>query len=101
MRRYSLTKAMHEFLKILMKLFYIAFFVELGWLLSRDDMKVHRAHARGTFAKALAQMPAKKIPRDRISKLSTHGKSEARYAKIIIGVIENPVPKNPLAGLFA
>jgi hypothetical protein len=68
-------KAMQEFLKILMELFYILLFRQLSWFLSGDKMQIVRRKVASMKPKSLTQPTPVKVTSHGVPVLSAHGKS--------------------------
>lgn len=91
---------MHEFLKILMKLFYIAFFRQVGWLLSRNEMQIYCGKISLPQTKGFPYLATIPVSGHGIPILCADGKSESRRSEVIRGVIEDPMPGHPLSRIL-
>ncbi len=91
---------MQKFLKILMKLFYILLFRQLGWLLSGDKVEVDSRQLGLVHAKRFSHPAAVPITSNAIAIFRADGKSDTWMGKLIPRRIENPVATYPFLRIF-
>lgn len=96
-----LMQAMQKFFKIFIELFYIAFFQQLSWLLSCDEVEIERWEFSIAKPKNLPQPSPITVSDHRISYFSAYGKRKPSMARFISRIKQNPMTRNPLLRIFS